>query len=185
MIFGSDMTTTSTPSPSVLVPAAVSITLILMLMVGLGPTVASADSHGYCDSYDYNDDGEKYCDDFQSIEEVRQRHIRLRKYCKDLQDASGDNCAVTSYIRDGERHFYNRVRACLYDDDENRSEFYDVSDYDISDDSFWYFQQIGYHGTCFSVENKKHFNSFPYIGIDYPIYYVIRNGILEYGGKMP
>lgn len=73
----SDSMVTPMASSSAWIGVIVSVTSILALMIGLSPTAAISDSHGYCDSYDYNDDGEKYCDDFQSMEDIKQRHIRL------------------------------------------------------------------------------------------------------------
>lgn len=181
----SDSMVTPMASSPAWIGVTISVTLMLALMIGLSPTAAIADSHGYCESYDYNDDGEKYCDDFQSMADIKQRHIRLRKYCKYLQEKTNDSCQVTYYIRSGERHFYDRVRTCIYNDSKNRSEFRHVSDYDESMGSIWYIEKTDYHGSCFSTKNKNLFNNFPSIGVGYPIYYVIRNDSLEYGGEMP
>ena len=163
--------------------------LIFMFVSGFSIVSVSADNHGYCFSHDYDDDGRRYCNNFQTIENIRQKHIWFRKFCGDFREYPDNICETIIYYRSGENYFSSMVRACLYDEENNRSLFFTSNNIEFDgekrkDASF--LNVVPYKGTCGT--NAEFYNNFlkekilisP--KINFPIYLDIRSRAV---GEMP
>lgn len=155
---------------------------MFLMMISLGYSTANADSHGICFSHDYDDNGERYCDNFHTMEDIRQRHIRLREFCK--KDKNTSNCEPIQYIRNGERYFYHSIKVCYDREERSKSRFFLVTDagfeFQGKSDQIIVNEQENHDGSC--LENRKKFDE--YIRND-QIYFYSQNGVLLYGGIMP
>ncbi len=152
---------------------ALNIGTLLVLNGKVLPT-AHAQTVGFCWEHDYDDHGKRYCKNFQTIDELKQRHIRLRKACQNAH-----KCSVVQYIRFENRYFYHGIKVCNTSNTGD-STFVLVTDHDTN---------TGYYGTS-SV--KKHANScqenhdkFTNFFRDDQTYLIIERGNLKYGGVMP
>ena len=161
----------------------IALVLLLVATVGLGITSANANNHGLCISYDYNDDGDKYCDNFETIEEIKQTHIRLRKYCRAIKEMPGGKCEAIVYFKAGEKFFYDQIRICLNNKKTNESNFMHINNATYVDEDLSLvnsLEEVTHDESCH--KNRRIFRDFPYPGA--PVFFVIKNGVGEYGGKM-
>lgn len=155
----------------------------LLMVIGLGSSIANADNHGICFSHDYDDNGERYCDEFHTMEDIRQRHIRLREFCKEKKNIS--RCEPIQYIRDGGRHFYLAIKTCSDEyGEKGKSRFFVLTDagleFEGKEDVMIVAREKNHSGSC--LENGNLFDE--YAQKD-PTYFYSQNGVLKYGGIMP
>lgn len=160
---------------------AVLVLTLLMVIVPESGT-ANANDHGVCFYYDYDDNGERYCDDYRTMEEIRQRHIRLRKLCR--EEKTDRKCEATQYFKNGERYFYVSVKICFDIRGENKSRFFIATDAGIEfgdiKNAIRAGQEENHTGSC--SQNHEIFEEYFQKS---PTYFYNQDGILKYGGKMP
>lgn len=141
-------------------------------LISIDNLFAHAQSTGFCWEHDYNDYGEKICKNFQTIGELQQRHIRLRKGCQ-----SADICSVVQYIKYQNRFFYHGIKVCS---NSNSGDSAIMIATDTDEQGGFYASMIQRNDSS-CAENYLNFVNF---FRDDQTYLYIERGNLKFGGQM-
>ena len=144
-----------------LMTGAVSTTAALVLMIGLSP--ANADGHGVCMAFDYNDDGDRYCSQFYTMEEIRAYHVSYRRACENVNVRSPiDVCEASAYLKDGEKTYYFTIKICrkLVGEDEGNVRFMNMLLTKFGLDRFKTTHYEKHPGTC--LDNVDRWKVWPW-----------------------
>lgn len=127
---------------------------------------------GYCRGYDFDDEGYRFCKKYETFEELKSRHVRLRKACK-----VADRCEVTQFLKLFDRYYYHSIKICS-NSTAGGSTF--ILATDSPQGSLLQVNRIEKKSSS-CVENVDEFQSFYQ---DVPTYFVVTSGKVGYGGVM-
>lgn len=128
---------------------------------------------GYCMKFDFDDTGKRFCSSSETLGELKQRHIRLRRAC-----SNANKCKVTQYFRSVDRYYYHSIKICT-NTDSGGSTFLVVTD---SPEEFLYRVNKIEKRKDSCIESIDDFDRFDQ---DVATFYVVESGKIEYGGVMP
>ena len=128
---------------------------------------------GYCWEYDYDDDGHRFCKKYETFEDLKSRHIRLRRACK-----VADRCEVIQFMKLFDRYYYHAIKLC-HNSDAGDSTF--ILATDSPQGSLLRVNKMEKKSAS-CLENVDEFQNFHR---DAPTYFVVTSGKVSYGGLMP
>ena len=118
---------------------------------------------GVCWAFDYNDNGDRYCSQFYTMEEVKKYHVDYRKACANVNVESPINiCEASAYLKDGEKMYYASIKICrkLDGEDEGSVRFMNMVSTKFNKDGYKATHYEKHPGTC--LDNIDRWKLFPW-----------------------